>query len=469
MLQHPLNLFKKISEDDMDALVNGALEILNTAGYDVFAPSALAVLEEKGVRVEGNRAFPTPEFIMEQLAQAPAQFTWMARNPERDVEIGNGSMVLTPAYGSSFVADAQGVRRNALMDDYVRFTQLTQAIEDIDGCSFIVVEPQDIPVEERALRMTRAMLDYSDKPVMGAVMTPEEADASIELVRRAMGGREGAFVLGNINGNSPLSLEKNMGESMMTYVRHGQAIYFTPSANMGIVGPVTPEGTCCFLLAEIMMALAIVQAASPGHPVIMGTGSFGTDLRNASTGYGRAEHVLGTLVMAQAAQRLNIPYRCTASVTGSCYTDARSGYESMETALAGWMAGASLAVHCFGILDNISSVGYEKFMLDLEIWRNLKSIGRTMEFNRENLALDLALERPAMFLAHPHTMKHFKEVIYQPMFAVAKPYDPEKIPNVTEMAADLCMKTLAAYEKPAMDAETANALDDYMISKGLTL
>ncbi|MCG8568418.1 MAG: trimethylamine methyltransferase family protein [Desulfobacterales bacterium] len=468
MLQHPLNLFEKISQDDMDALVNGALEILNTAGYDVFSPTALAVLKRAGVRLEGERAFPQPEFILEQLAKAPESWTWLARNPEKDVEIGKGAMALTPAYGSSFIADAKGVRRNALMDDYIKLTQLTQAIEDIDGCSFIVVEPQDVPVEERALRMTRAMLDYSDKPIMGAVMTPEEAEASISLARLAMGGREGAFILGNINGNSPLSLEKNMGESMMTYVRHGQPIYFTPSANMGIVGPVTPEGTCAFLLVEIMMALTIIQCENPGHPVIMGTGSFGTDLRNASTGYGRAEHVLGTLVMAQAAQHLKIPYRCTASVTGSCYTDARSGYEAMETAMAGWMAGASLAVHCFGILDNISSVSYEKFMMDLEIWRNLKSFGRPMEFNRENLAIDLALERPAMFLAHPHTMKHFREVIYQPLYAVAKPYDPENIPDVTAMAADLCDMTLAAYEKPAMAPEVAAALDAHMESKGVT-
>jgi len=463
MIKHPVNLFKKLSDDEIKKLIDSALEILKTAGYDVFSPSALSVLKEAGVKTDGERVFPEPEFIMEHVRKAPRQWTWQARNPDKDVIIGDGSLALSPTYGGCFIVDSKGIRRDTLLADYVTLTKISHAIGEIDACSFTIVEPQDVPVEERALKMTKTLLELTDKPIMGAVTSPEGARQSIEMARLAMGDRkDGTFILGLINGNSPLCLEINMGESMMEYVDQGQPVLWTPCVNMGITGPVTPEGTCALYLAEILMGLAIIQLKSPGHPVIMGVGVFGTDLRNASTGFGRAEQVLGTMIMAQISHRLGIPFRSSSSVTGSLLTDMRAGYESMQTAMSAWLSGGSLALQSFGVMDNISSVSFEKFMFDLEIWRNIRSFARTMNFSEENLAIDVAKEHPAMYLAHPHTMKHFRETIYSPMFAPPKPYDPNNIANVTEMAGELFKKELAGYEQPLLDNETIEAMNTLM-------
>ena len=65
-----------------------------------------------------------PGHVRALCATAPRQFTQLARNPARSVEIGGDAVVFAPAYGSPFVRDLAGGRRYALAG---RLRELRQA------------------------------------------------------------------------------------------------------------------------------------------------------------------------------------------------------------------------------------------------------------------------------------------------------------------------------------------------------
>ena len=70
----------------------------------------------------GSRAGMCRQIVQ---ATAPRQFTQYARNPERNVEIGEQHTVLAPNYGSPFVRDLDSGRRYGTIEDFRNFVKLT--------------------------------------------------------------------------------------------------------------------------------------------------------------------------------------------------------------------------------------------------------------------------------------------------------------------------------------------------------
>ncbi len=104
-----------------------------------------------------------PDWILEQVAKAPAEFDLQARNPERSVHIGGRHMVFSAVYGCPFVREG-AVRRDATYDDFQNFVKLAQSFPQLDSPGGTIVEPNDKPLDSRHLDMVYALLTLSDKP-----------------------------------------------------------------------------------------------------------------------------------------------------------------------------------------------------------------------------------------------------------------------------------------------------------------
>jgi trimethylamine---corrinoid protein Co-methyltransferase len=66
--------YEILSEDSMAVLDAGWKRILTELGIEFMKPEALALFKEAGQRVEENKVFLDPEFVLEQIAKAPAEF-----------------------------------------------------------------------------------------------------------------------------------------------------------------------------------------------------------------------------------------------------------------------------------------------------------------------------------------------------------------------------------------------------------
>ncbi|MCC6123965.1 MAG: trimethylamine methyltransferase family protein [Pirellulales bacterium] len=471
MISHPQNYLELLPAEDIERILKAALEILDKAGMLIESDEAVRCLLEAGGRQDAAslRVFLIPDVVRRLITNAPPQWILHARNPRRDVRIGSNRALLAPGYGSPFVADLRGCRRTATLDDFCRFALLAGQADLVDLTGGLLVEPSDVPVPLRPLLLTQALVEQSDKPFMGSVAGREGAEESLEIAKIVFENFDSQpCVLGLININSPLRLDRRMAEALVAYVRAGQPVLLTPGILLGITAPATAAGAMAQAFAELLACTALVQAIRPGVPVIIGLGGFGADLRNGGPGFGRPENALATLWGAQLARTLRLPFRCSAAVTGSRRPDIRSGYERMMTAQAAWQAGAHFCLQALGTLDCINSMSYEQFLIDLEIWGYLERLGRETPVDEEHLAFTEIAALPDDFLAAEHTARHHRASMYSPRVALSESFSEwwnKGAADAAEVARAQVEKRFAPAEPPPMAEMPQKELKRYISAR----
>jgi trimethylamine--corrinoid protein Co-methyltransferase len=464
VIPHPRVLLEQLDPAQVEDIHRASLRILDETGLAIVQPDAVRTLADAGARVDGGRVRLSPDLVERLVGRAPRRFTLLGRTPARSVEVGSGSLLVSPGYGSPFVADAAGRRREATLADFERFAALAGASDAIDITGGVLVEPLDVPPALRPLEMTRSLLERSDKPFLGSVAGTAGARESLDLARVVYGTGSADFdgravMMGLVNVNSPLRLDDRMAEALLEYARAGQAVLLTPGILMGVTAPVSAAGALAQAVAELLGCAALVQAVRPGSPVIIGTGGFGADLRTGGPGFGRPENALGTVLGAQLARRIGLPFRCSGMVTGSRVPDNRSGYERMMTAMAGWAAGVHVCLQGAGTLDSINSMSYEQFAIDVEIWAYLQRLAARPSTDVGALAVDVVASLPVDYLGVEHTMEHLTAEMASVSLASPKSYDEWLADGAPDVVA-LAGKRVAAMERTGIGAAGVQPLDE---------
>ena len=125
MYVNDLPRYEILSEEAMAVLDKGWRRIVSELGVEFMLPEAVEYFREAGQKVEGEKVFLDPEFLLEQVAKAPREFELQARNPEHSLHIGGNHMAFSAVYGPPFVRDGD-VRRDATMADFENFVRLSQ-------------------------------------------------------------------------------------------------------------------------------------------------------------------------------------------------------------------------------------------------------------------------------------------------------------------------------------------------------
>ena len=172
---------------------------------------ALRIWREAGARIEGDIVRADAQWIRDLCAKAPRQFTQVARNPERSVVIGGDNQVFAPIYGAPFVRDLQGGRRYGDMESFEKLVKLAYLHPNLHHTGLVICEPCDVPVSKRHLDMVYAHMTLSDKPHLGAITEMSRAQDSVDMAE-ILHGRdvmdENCVIMGNVNTNSPLLVDK---------------------------------------------------------------------------------------------------------------------------------------------------------------------------------------------------------------------------------------------------------------------
>ncbi len=438
MIPHPTALLSPLDGDAVERLLDSAYRILDEHGFALEECAARRLMIAHGARVDetSHRVRLSPSQTAAWLAHAPASFQVAARNPRRGVTVGDGSMLVSPGYGSAFVASTDGRRRPSTLADLRGFAALAGRCDMLDITGGLLVEPCDVPEAARPLEATMALVHASDKPFFGSVAGRAGAEESLRIAEILFGASiDHPVMLALVNINSPLRLDARMAEALMAYASAGQPVILTPGIMMGITAPVTVAGAMAQAFAELMGAACLAQMVRPGTPVIFGIGGFGADLAVAGSGFGRPENALGAVLGAQLARRLSLPFRCSAMVTGARRPDARCGFEKMMTAMAAWMGGSHLAMQAVGILDCINSMSYEQFWIDIEAWRYISRLARPVATDGAHLALDEIMAATGDYLSSAHTVEHMRRELHPATLATPDSYDAWLASGASDTAA----------------------------------
>ncbi|MEI8238724.1 MAG: trimethylamine methyltransferase family protein [Actinomycetota bacterium] len=459
-LTRDIPAYELVGEEGLASLEAHADRLLAEIGIEIRGDEeALRLFADAGASVDGVTVKFDPGHVRSLCSTAPREFTQLARNPSRSVRIGGRNVVLAPAYGSPFVHDLERGRRYGTLESFEDFVKLAYSTPHLHHSGGTVCEPTDIPVNKRHLDMVYAHLRYSDKAFMGSVTAPERAADSIEMARIAFGADivdEQCVILGNVNANSPLVWDATMTGALKAYARANQAPVVVPFILGGAMGPVTTAGAVAQAHAETMVGVALGQLVRPGSPVIYGNFLSSMALRSGSPTFGMPEPALGSLLVGQLARRVGLPLRCSGAFTSSKLPDGQAMTESAMSFLAALQCGANFILHSAGWLEGALTMGYEKFMLDLDLCGAAGTYLKGVSFDEDQFAMDgFAEVGPGKhFFGSQHTLRHYETAFYEPAISDNNSFeqwrDAGSLPS-EQRATRMWRDTLANYEAPPID------------------
>ncbi len=460
-----------LHDDGLALIESKADQLLGTIGIEFHDdPEALRLFRAAGASVEGTTVRFQPGQVRALCGSAPKMFTQHARNAERSVQIGGDHVVLAPTYGSPFVRDLAGGRRYGTIADFQNFVRLAYSTPWLHHSGGTVCEPTDVPVNKRHLDMVYAHLRLNDKAFMGSVTAPERAADSIEMARLVFGEQftdEHCVILGNVNVNSPLVWDATMTGALRTYAAANQAAVIVPFILGGAMGPVTTAGAVAQAHAETMVGVALTQLVRPGAPVIYGNFLSSMALRSGSPTFGTPEPALGSLIVGQLARRVGLPLRCSGAFTSSKVPDGQAMQESAVSMMAALLCGANFILHSAGWLEGGLAMGYEKFMMDLDLCGAAHTYLKGVSLDDDQFALDAFAEvGPGKhFFGSQHTLRHYENAFYEPALSDNHSFEQWRDAGETtseQRAAVMVRETLANYQAPPIDDATDEALQEYV-------
>src|ERR1700758_915022 len=462
--------YEILSEDAIDVLDGGWRRIVSELGIEFLLPEAVELLRGAGHTLEDeNRIRFDPEFILKQVAKAPREFELQARNPAHSAHIGGEHMVFAPVYGCPFIREGD-TRRDAKMADFENLVRLSQAFGELDSPGGTICEPNDRPLDSRHLDMVFALQTLSDKPYMGSVTSGPNAADTIRMGEILFGGREAIerapASISLINVNSPLRYDDRMLSALVEYARAGQAVIVTPFLLMGAMSPVSLPATLVQQVAEALAGIALAQLIRPGAPVVFGSFLSNTDMQSGSPSFGTPESGMGVLCTGQIARRFGLPWRGGGALNASQTVDAQAAYESLMTFLPTFLAGANFVMHSAGWLEGGLVSCYEKFIVDVELLRELRHMFSPLEIDEASLAFDAHTEvgPGGHFLGAAHTLERFRECFYRPLLSSTENFDrwsKRGAKDTTVRAGEIWRDTIAHYEQPPLAHRIRTELEEF--------
>ena len=479
MITNTAPKYEYLPREDIEFIHETTMRVLEEFGIAFNHDEAVDILERAGCEVDRD-ALPAPlvkfsrEFVMEQLAKAPAEFTIHARNPKNNIVMGGNHMVLAPVYGPPNVQDLDKGRREATLEDFRNFVKLAQVVPDMHNAGGVVCEPNDEPQETRHLDMISSLLTLSDKTFMGNVVSAENANDTLEMASIVFGGREkiaqDPVLLALVNVNSPRLYDTRMLDSLVTYARARQPLIITPFILAGAMSPVAVGGTLVQQNAEALAGIALTQLINPGTPVVYGSFLSNSDMQSGSPAFGTPESCAGLFVSAQLARKYKLPFRSGGGLTSSKVADGQAMWEATMTFWPTFLACTNFVLHAAGWLESGLVSSYEKFVMDVEIVRMMQVFLRGIALDKEGLALDAFAEigPGGYFFGAEHTMRHFREAFYRPIIADVQNYVrwEQKGAETADVRANrVWKKWLNEYEKPAMEQGVEEELREYVTKR----
>ncbi len=476
MLINDMPRYEILDEFALSELERGWKRIVSELGIEFLHPEALEYFAQAGQKVEGELVKFDPDWILEQVAKAPAEFDLQARNPERSVHIGGRHMVFSAVYGCPFVREGN-VRRDATYDDFQNFVKLAQSFPQLDSPGGTIVEPNDKPLDSRHLDMVYALLTLSDKPFMGSVTSGPNALDTIAMAQMVFGKEsleQTPAIISLINVNSPLRYDDRMLSALLEYAKAGQATIITPFLLMGAMSPVSVAATLAQQVGEALAGIALVQTIRPGCPVVFGSFLSNTDMQSGSPSFGTPESAVGLFCTGQIARHYNLPFRSGGALTSSQVVDAQAGYESMMSLWPTFLAGTNFIMHSAGWLESALVSCYEKFIVDVEQLRMLHAVFKPLEINEETLAFSAHQEvgQGGHFLGAVHTLERFRECFYRPLVSSTENFERWNrlgARDAATRAGEIWRKTLEEYEQPAIDPGLQEELKAYVDRRRIEL
>ena len=234
-----------VSADQLEAIHNTSLTILEEIGMDFLHDEARAMLKSRGADVEpgSERVRFDRHLVTELIKTCPSEYTLHARNPAHHIRFGGNWVAFPQVASTPNCTDLDRGRRPGNYQDFRDFVKLAQSFNIIHLTGGYPVEPVDIHASVRHLDCLSDFVKLTDKAFHCYSLGKERNLDAIEIARIGRGisaeqlEREPSL-FSIINSSSPLRLDTPMLQGIIEMSSRNQIIVMTPFTLAGAMAPV---------------------------------------------------------------------------------------------------------------------------------------------------------------------------------------------------------------------------------------
>mgnify|MGYP000333047422 CR=1 FL=1 len=413
-------LFRVLSDDQIEDIYLGTLEVLERTGTRVYSDEGLELLREAGCQVSDGNLVRIPSWLVKtSLETVPERITLAGRDRSKRITLEYNKIYFGTGSDCPFILDPYtDQRRRYTFDDVYNAAKVAEALPNIDFHMSLGLT-SDVPIGSYDRHQLLAMLKGTTKPLVITAVDRNGLADQYEMACEVLGGAEEfarapLFVV-YIEPSSPLNNSKEAVEKVLYAAEKGIPAIYTPCPMCGGTAPTTLAGLLVQCLAESMTGLVLAQLKKKGAPIIIGGVMSIMDMSSTIMSYGAPEMMLLSAAMTDLAKRLRLPMFSTAGCSDAKVLDQQAAIEAAISVAVAALSGANL-IHDVGYLESGLIGSYDMLVMSDEIIGMVKHILRGIAVDDEHLALHV-IDRVGPgghYLADEHTLKHFRTEFWYP-------------------------------------------------------
>jgi trimethylamine--corrinoid protein Co-methyltransferase len=406
-----------LTAGEVQTVVDDALRVLETIGFEVENREALELLGGAGVRIAGARAFADEHAVRRALGTTPARVEVFDRDGGPALDLSGDRVHFDPGSAAIFILDSEtGRRRAPLTADLCRLGWVAESCRHLAAQSTALV-PSDVPeaLGDR-FRLYVALLS-SRKPVVTGTFCTDAFAVMRDMLAAVRGGAAQLaarpLAIFDCCPSPPLKWSDLTCQALIDCARAGIPAELVSMPLGGATAPVTLREMVVQHCAESLSGVLIHQLARAGAPIVWGGSPAAFDMRRGTTPMGAVETMMVDMADAQVGRSLGLPTHAYMGMSDAKVVDWQTGMESgLGTVLAA-LAGVNLVAGA-GMLDFESCQSLEKLVLDDEVCGMALRLARGVSSDSAAEAVELIgqVVQLGSFLGHRHTREHFRRELH---------------------------------------------------------
>jgi trimethylamine--corrinoid protein Co-methyltransferase len=455
--------YSRMSFEERDRIHLATLEILERVGVDVHHEAAREILQAGGAKVEGIRV-RIPEYMVKRaLGMTPRTINLYDRNGGIAIRAGGYNTYFGGGSDCLNILDHRtGVRRKPRLEDVRQAVTLMDALEEIDFVMSAVL-PVDVDGNIYDRYQMEVMLNHTTKPIVFVTPDFEGCEIAVEMCEAVAGSAEAfqskPFATCYINVTSGMTMNEEALQKCIFLASKGLPQLWIPLNAGGVNSPHTIAGCMASMNAGILLGIVLSQLVRPGAPIgVPGWNGGPYNLKSMVGNYVLADE---QGVPTEMGRYYDLPVFGLGGSTDSKVIDQQCGFEITLSLMTSLLHGANI-VHDVGFMESGLQYSFQLLAICNDILGFIRAATRGVEVNEETLAIEVIEELgpTGNYMAHDHTLRHYKEPFYSKL-ADKNPFsvwEKRGAKTMEQRAAEQVDEILSSHSTPPLPEEVKQAL-----------
>ena len=468
-----------VSTRDVELLHEYTLKVLKEVGVSFNCEEALDIFKKHGATVEGSIVKIDESLLNAALETVPKTFT--VHTSSGETSIGEPFRPKTVGcYGPSKFLFEDDTYRVAQMADMIKFLKLMDTSDVTDFVNNAAFDTPDLDKDQDDFYLPQVAmcLKYSKKPTYGNVANSlntrgkslkEAARGIANLYKEFYDIWDKPVLLTNACALSPLGYSYEVLDNIIGLCEEGQPVTIITCSMTNMTAPAALLGTVIQNNATILAGIVLTQLINPGVPVIYGSVSSATDMREVALAIGAPEAQLIQMSSLSLARYYQIPVRTGVAGTDSMKPDYQAGVETFMNLMTTYLGKADFILHHAGILQSYALGSYEKFVMDEEVNRILLRLNRGIDISdtkAEKVFAEIKKAGPLGNYLSGRTPKDYRQEHYLTKLFNRQAGNPQpifdEIGDLRERASKEVEERVAGYTLPDLTKTQKDILNRYL-------